>query len=554
MFSSTKLCLLLAACALLAEASSFLSRAHGDEAETMNAELQSTIMQKVEEMLGKDKSLIEGRLSRIESQLRTTFNALPKNADGKLEHGAVRYALHSYFVQRHGWYVRGLSDVGDGFSGNSGNGTLQDRVEEFVQGVFEQKVGAHGLDLRQMATLAATFENLVRDEMMQRLSTALDVLKMSSSQELSASDVDTVLDTYMMSYIVRFNLTARSLQYVKERIHNIYPAWAETQQFLRSVRENSGGHRSFFQRTDVEELLGQVADQYGRWQDKECKDLKHQLVAIEDRTIGTNGSGRVRIADFYGSAVNDGNWQFRETQEYLSQLGALDTTDANVPRVIIPNYVNSPSNCLAGSKYYSVCCINECEDLIDSLEHRFQMPSAAPSDIIEAVSSLPSSTVPAGRSLPPVMVSRLDDIAKQHGGQVPLHGRMFSQWMHHAYPRECPYPHMSGTIRPQRSREYTQEKGVSPTIAKEELAGVVKAMQKEQASSDAEGSEDCTTWSHEEELYVSGHAVREQRPLRLLAYLSIVMAALLTIGRQAASSSKVVAFAAGAAGGKDIFV
>ena len=97
-------------------------------------------------------------------------------------------------------------------------------------------------------------------------------------------------------------------------------------------------------------------DQYGHWQDKECKHLKHKLMAIEDHSLGTSGSGRVRLADFYSSAINDGNWQFRKTKEYLSQLGSLDANDPNIPRVIIPNYMNSPSNCVAGSKYYSVCC------------------------------------------------------------------------------------------------------------------------------------------------------------------------------------------------------
>lgn len=438
---------------------------------------------------------------------------------------------------------------------SSSTTSLQDRIEEFVQGVFEQRVGAHGLDIRAMATLAATFENLVRDEAMQRLNSTLAVLKMTTPRDLSVSEVDAVLDTYMMSYIVRFNLTEKSLQYVQGKIHKIYPAWEETQQFLRRVRESSGGFRSYYQRTDVEDILEQVADQYGRWQNKECQDLKHMLVAMEDRTIGTNGSGRVRIADFYGSAVNGGNWQFRESKEYLSQLGALDSSDASVPRVIIPNYINSPSNCLAGSKYYSVCCINECEDLIDSLEHRFQMPSAAPAQIVEAVSKLPSSSVPAGRALPPTMVARLEDIARHHGGQVPMHGRLFSQWMHHAYPRECPFPHMSGTIRPQRSREYMQEKGTSPTIAKEDLADVVKVMEKEQASSDMESNEDCTAWSHEEELYVAAvHDQKQPHFFRLCAYLSIVATALLMIGRQAVSSSKVVAFASGGTVGKDIFV
>ena len=92
----------------------------------------------------------------------TNFEALPTN-EGKLDHAAVRYALHKYFVQRHGWGVRGLSDLGKGFQGQSGS--LQDRVEEFVQSVFEQKLGAHGLNLREIATLAATLEKLVRQGM-----------------------------------------------------------------------------------------------------------------------------------------------------------------------------------------------------------------------------------------------------------------------------------------------------------------------------------------------------------------------------------------------------
>merc|ERR1719221_2229657 len=40
------------------------------------------------------------------------------------------------------------------------------------------------------------------------------------------------------------------------------------------------------------------------------------------------------------------------------------------------------------------------------------------------------------------------------GGLVPLHGRLFMQWMHHAYPRECPYPHAAGTTTPVTQDEW----------------------------------------------------------------------------------------------------
>jgi len=35
---------------------------------------------------------------------------------------------------------------------------------------------------------------------------------------------------------------------------------------------------------------------------------------------------------------------------------------------------------------------------------------------------------------------KLHAIASRHGGEVPLHGRLFAQWLHFAFPHECPYP------------------------------------------------------------------------------------------------------------------
>ena len=99
-------------------------------------------------------------------------------------HAAARYALHGYFVQRHGWYVRGLSDVGDDSEETGApNANLQGRVEEFVQSIFERRLGAHGLNLREMAILAATFENLVHREIAERLNGILCVLNLTEVRD-----------------------------------------------------------------------------------------------------------------------------------------------------------------------------------------------------------------------------------------------------------------------------------------------------------------------------------------------------------------------------------
>lgn len=179
------------------------------------------------------------------------------------------------------------------------------------------------------------------------------------------------------------------------------------------------------------------------------------LVDIEDP--GTGGAGRVRLADFYNSALNKGQWQFSEHVSYLRQLGALDESQPDNLRVIIPNYVNGPSNCVASSSYYSVCCMNECDELLGHLETQIAAPEASAEKIMGLVAALPSSTLPGNRTLSSWLTHRLQEVADHHDGKVPLHGRLFSQWMHYAFPRECPFPHVQGTTQPQKPESWVQD-------------------------------------------------------------------------------------------------
>jgi len=98
---------------------------------------------------------------------------------------------------------------------------------------------------------------------------------------------------------------------------------------------------------------------------------------------------------------------------------------------------------VASSSFYAVCCLDECEPLLAHLERRIVAPEATPDRIIQLVEALPSATVDAPRQLSTALRGRLEAIAKHHGGRVPLHGRLFAQWMHHAYPRECAFPELT---------------------------------------------------------------------------------------------------------------
>merc|ERR1719221_1732151 len=142
----------------------------------------------------------------------------------------------------------------------------------------------------------------------------------------------------------------------------MYPTWVDTQKWIRQVRNEVLGENVDTSFDATVRVLEEIGDRYGRWQNSECLDLKNSLLKLEEP-----GTGRVPIDAFYKAAL-EGNWQFSESVPYLRQLGALDETDKNRLSVIVPNYVNSPSNCVASSKFYSVCCIDECEALFSHLE------------------------------------------------------------------------------------------------------------------------------------------------------------------------------------------
>jgi len=429
---------------------------------------------------------------------------MPKTDTETLKPDGVRYLLHRLFVEKHGWFVRGLDNAGEAWNASSPSALFKEHVGDDLHDVFERKLVSKGFTLHDTAVMAATLERLVRDDTMARLRAAyrLEDMPAENSKPATEEQVLAAVDTYMLMYILgatHDTMTKSKLMKYRKEIHRKYPTWEDTRLWVRQVRSevlmgNPELAPTSFNAT--ERTLELMEDRYGKWQNKECHDLKASLLKMEDA-----GSGRVRLGTFYNSALN-GNWQFSESIEYLRSLGVLDESEPSRLRVIIPNYVNAPSNCVASSRFYSVCCMDECDSLMKPLETEIAAPEASPSRIIQLVSNLASTTVPAPRLLALSLAQKLDDIAVHHSGNVPLHSRLFAQWMHHAYPRECPYPHLAGTTAPKNPMQWMEETGM-------EIMADEHMMRKhaEQASSAQNQNDDLDTeylpWLHEEELFVA---------------------------------------------------
>merc|ERR1740121_720171 len=462
------------------------------------------------------------------------------NGRGNLEPSVTRYALHRYFAQKYGWYVVGLEPAGGSFNASSPGNIMKDKVPAYIESLFEQRLQGRGLGLREVAVIAATLLDLIHKESLDDLHAVYAHHGADPSQVLSDSLMDKVTHAYVLLYFHSFDTSSNqsmNLRKMEQELEDEFVIWPDVAMWARDLRgsfhaeqarRNSFVHPGSFDK--VAEYAQELGHHFGSFQNLECQYLKGQLMDMEYR-----GTGRVRLSEFY-SGADDESWTFTESVDYLRALGALDETDPDKMSVIIPNFVMSPTNCVTPSNLYSVCCLNECEGLMSSLERAMGGPTGEPSRIAELVSALPSDTVDAPRIIPAAQIQRLEEIAKLHGGSVPLHGRLFAQWMHHAYPRECPYPHVAGATSPVSPDEWMKK--ASSTEASEAEMARHKLQQSAEAEELAvamtpEAQAEVLPWITVEELVVSPPqpARKEGSGIMRLAGMLALAAALLQVKR-----------------------
>lgn len=412
-------------------------------------------------------------------------------------------------------------------------GVLKDKAPTYIQELLEKRLGGSGLDLHDVAVFASAIEHLVHSETVKKLGAAFEVYNFLPTQMLTESEADQILDTYMTAFILGENLTTMSEGEARTLIADmpeVFGHWSETKQFVQNIRDNltkslskSGRYLSFAVLAQVAEEVG---ENFGTFQNVECGLMKDKLLQME-----VPGTGRVKLTEFYKPGLNDpdGAWHFTESVAYLRQLGALDESNPEDPGVMVANYLHASNNCIASSGFYSVCCKDECESLFGHLEERISASEVKPDKIVQLVKNLASSTVTAPRELSETLLKRLDDIAAMHGGKVQLHGRLFAQWMHHAFPHECPYPHLSGTVFQQSPDEF-EESGNDVQASNEEMRQFTESDKVRDFANGGDLTE-AMLWTPEEELLVERSVwspVDNERRVRMppaLQSLALVAAA-----------------------------
>jgi hypothetical protein len=306
-------------------------------------------------------------------------------------------------------------------------------------------IGSSGASLHELAAIAASLEQLIQMEAVKRLHEVLDLYRVGENSTMTTKTMTDVLSTYLMIYLKSGNITVggrTGAEARKQLFARRYADWAGVKGWLQEqmdehVDPNSESEYDHNVET-LRSIVDDVSTKFHSFFDLDCQKMKTRLISLEDQQPGL-----VPLSAFYSQSLI-GHWNFNEKTDYLRALGALDESNPKRSNVISANYVTSRPNCQRVSHFYSLCCSDECEGLMGQVEMRIGTAIANPERILSVVSAISTETG-VGREISKDLRARLVSAAGS-SGRVPIHGRLFAQWMHNVFPRECPYPHQEGTV------------------------------------------------------------------------------------------------------------
>eukprot|EP00929_Paragymnodinium_shiwhaense_P068956 TRINITY_DN3478_c0_g1_i1.p1 TRINITY_DN3478_c0_g1~~TRINITY_DN3478_c0_g1_i1.p1 ORF type:complete len:566 (-),score=156.69 TRINITY_DN3478_c0_g1_i1:79-1776(-) len=474
-------------------------------------EVSTSVNASIETVLGVHDGVDGERVASIEASVWRTFQSLPKNELGRLAPRSVRYLVHNYFSKEHGWLLEGLesSAIQASESEMQSASILQEKAPLLVEALLEDRAHGRGLTFEDVVMMIAALEKLIFNESVHTLRDAYNLNKLDPTHELNHAGVQEVLQSYLLLFRQGDAASRTDSEFhldYKARVRALSPAWQDFVDYAQDAWLNSEYaarhtrnpfHGEWHSFESVAEVVQDLAHNYGKWQNGDCMAMKEHLMEMSP-----DNSGRVPLDRFYKE--EDGAlYHFHESVDYLKSIGALETAHGRTPQVRIANYVYGPTNCIARSAYYSVCCLNECEAVMNHIEGKVQAPMASPEQLIRVTEDLASSSVDAPRLISDTLRAKLHAIAERSGGAVPLHGRLFKQWLHFAYPNECAYPAQDLSAVAQSPATWKDGKSRASAEAKDQH--IAEAVSYEDLAAPLEH------WSDDEELFV----VIEEEPLTL---------------------------------------
>jgi len=397
---------------------------------------------------------IDDSVTSIARVIVPLWYTMPHDASGRVDLQSLRYLADRYFNQAFNMRLRGF-DAHTVMRSSWDTTALDARVPGFT----DIALNGGRFSMENAATYIAVLQQIVLDEG----STVVDQLikrwrKTDSS--FSAPKFDSFLDSWVLHWIggESYDGTCFRTQGSQNHLCFEIPHEDELKALARAqvaafefsrrgeLRPLSRSTRTYTI-SDAHVLTRSIAKHFASFYETDCREMRNTLIEMDFMN-----TGRIPLTKFYNS-----HGYFGETEEYLRDLGVLDyAASAREAHVIIPNYIQAASNCIVSTSQYHICCPNYCEGILREVENSIGTSEATSEEILAVVgnmtesSSLDEERNPVDRALS----LRLSEVASVHGGKVRLHGRLFTQWLHYVFPRDCPFPHKAGTVSTASAMEH----------------------------------------------------------------------------------------------------
>lgn len=485
---------------------SFMHHRHSTE------EMRKDLREALAAALGNDHSVQHAHLQALRQKVLPMWTSLPKNGAGNIAKPSLRYSVHRHFMQEHHLSIVGLEPAQFNTE-HEEVVLLTEFAPQFVRDVLQEGAAESGYSLDDVVTMIAAIEQLLQGTTRDIIDEALLYDELSKRVLLDEHEVTRVLESYASVWMLGdihdgFDDAELSPDDIHENWDDVLEFVEGQVETFKHARCFAGAEpkkglvwtpfRPYFSLEDIESIAARMTMEFGKYWEGECSRIKNLLVDMDKREVG-----RVPLKDFYGAATM-GEWRFSESKSYLRQLGALDETSSwHGPQLILTNYIQGPSNCIISADHYRVCCSNECEYILDEIEEAIGGPLGDAEQIIGLVNNITVSLdEPKEAQVSRKMMKQLKEIASGNSGKIALHSRLFAQWLHYVFPRDCPFPHKAGTTVALTPDRY----GEDHIASEREMHNYIREAQESLLKTlDAEEDE-MSQWSHEEE-HLSDHAL-----------------------------------------------
>jgi len=468
-----------------------------------------------------------GDLQAIERVVLPMWLTLPKNGHERISRRSLRYLAHRYFMQTSSISIRGFEPLqGANLSTWDQAAILNHQVPELVESMLESQ---HAVDkgfslddavamIVVLGRLVSSADAVLLDKVLSEAGAGGEAPRAMERRELTR-----ILEDYML-YWTHGEEEARSILRHRDYHLSTWAGFGDTARFVDGlVRSHDFARRrqgsSLAQRytyDDALEIAGAATRSFASYSESECSEMRSHLM-----TMDPQGTGRVPLSRFY-AASTDAVYRFGESEAYLRQLGALDETSRwQGKQVIIANYLQAASNCIVSSPFYRVCCSNPCEGILGDIESAVGAPAATAERIMAVVGNVtaPAKHDDGAPALDADLAEQLVLVGERYGGEVPLHGRLFAQWLHRVFPQDCPVPYTASAASGVTPKEF----GANYEATPEEMQRHIAAAATDSTCSAGNGTENrsssddgldgwASQWSLEDELIVEYPAARRSSP------------------------------------------